>query len=176
MSIRWSRSVSWEHAEPWSRFSPRGATVRTSLIGFHDGVGEHELEPGDTLHKVLHVIVGRLGDDVFRRADLDNAAILHDGDPVADADRFVQVVGDEDGGFVQLGRQVAMNWSCSCRRMSGSSAEKGSSIKQDFRVGSQCAGKADTLLHAAGEFAGEPVFVTVQIDQSSGSAGRPPSV
>ena len=48
-----------------------------------------------------------------------------------------------------------MNSSCNWRRMSGSSAEKGSSIKQHIRVGSQRAGKAHPLLHAARQLMGE---------------------
>ena len=52
--------------------------------------------------KVAHVLVFRAEDDVFRGAYLDHAAILHDGDAVAQLEGLVEVVRDENDGLVQL--------------------------------------------------------------------------
>lgn len=43
-----------------------------------------------------------LGDNLFWGAELDDAAILHNGDARADADGLVEVVGDKEHGLMQL--------------------------------------------------------------------------
>ena len=48
--------------------------------------------------------------------------------------------------------------------MRGSSAENGSSIKRTSGSDASARAKADTLLHAAGQFTGKTILVTVQID------------
>ena len=54
---------------------------------------------------------------------------------------------------------------CMSRRISGSSAENGSSNSRIVGVGGQRPGQADALLHAAGELVGEVVLVAGQADQ-----------
>src|SRR6218665_2782151 len=53
-----------------------------------------------------HVGVGRLGDDLVRRAFLHQVAAFHDGDAVAYAQRLLQVVRDEQHGALLLALQV----------------------------------------------------------------------
>ena len=54
---------------------------------------------------------------------------------------------------------------CMSRRISGSSAENGSSNISSVGVVGQRAGQADPLLHAAGELVGVGVLVAAQADQ-----------
>ena len=53
-------------------------------------------------HKVAHVGVGGVEHHLLRLTGLHDAPTVHDGDVVAQFDRFVQVVADEDDGFFQL--------------------------------------------------------------------------
>ena len=54
---------------------------------------------------------------------------------------------------------------CMSRRISGSSAENGSSNSSSVGVAGQRAGQADALLHAAGELVGVVVLVAREADQ-----------
>jgi hypothetical protein len=64
-------------------------------------------------HELGDVIVGRMLHDVLRAAGMDNAATFQDGDLIAELQRLVEVVTDEQDGS-----------------LSGSSAENGSSISR----------------------------------------------
>jgi hypothetical protein len=48
----------------------------------------------------------RVRDDALRRAELHDAAVLHDGDPVAEAQRLVQVVRDEHDRLAEVALQL----------------------------------------------------------------------
>ncbi len=65
-------------------------------------------------------------DDLVRRTDLDDLAVAHDQDPVAELQRLGEVVGDEDHRLADLVVQPETSF-CMSRRISGSSAENGSS-------------------------------------------------
>lgn len=54
------------------------------------------------LHEAVNVFVGRVVKNVLRRADLDQFAVLEDRDPVADANRLIEIVGDKHQRFEQL--------------------------------------------------------------------------
>ncbi len=106
----------------------------------------------DVLHELGHVAGGRLGEDLLRSADLNDLAVLHDADAIADAQRLVEVVGDEEDRLVEFGLNVhhlvlhltTDQW-IECR--------EGLVHEQDGRIGGEGPGKADTLLHAARELA-----------------------
>jgi len=59
----------------------------------------------DAAHERSHVVVGRLHQQFIRRADLQHAALVQNRQPVAQAQRFVQVVRDEDDRATGLGLQ-----------------------------------------------------------------------
>ena len=52
-------------------------------------------------HELAHVVVGGRADDLGGRTDLDEAPVLHDRDPVAELQRLVEVVRDEDDRLLQ---------------------------------------------------------------------------
>jgi len=78
--------------EPFSALDP---LIRTRL---HDiACGQHA-DRVHVLDEIRDILVGRVLDDLLRRAALDNAAAFHDGDAIADAEGFVKVVADEQDG------------------------------------------------------------------------------
>ena len=117
----------------------RRATAAMRRIG-RDLAGE-SVSPSSGLISAAHRqhlrarhVAGELGDvgvagrshQILGRADLDDHAVLHDGDAVGEPDRLVEIVGDEDDGLVEQPCR-RRNSSCISRRISGSSAENGSS-------------------------------------------------
>jgi hypothetical protein len=64
------------------------------------------------------------------RAGLHDPPLLHDRDGVAELQRLVEVVADEDDGLLQPSPAACSNSSCSLSRIKGSSAENGSSIRR----------------------------------------------
>ena len=71
------------------------------LQWLHDRMSMDNLQTGNPGDKICDVIVGRMHDDVLRRADLHHLAVAHNGDPVADPDGLIKVMGDEDGRLFQ---------------------------------------------------------------------------
>ena len=67
-----------------------------------DGPGARAI---DAAHERSHVVVGRLHQQFIRRADLQHAALVQNRQPVAQAQRLVQVVRDEDDRAAGLGLQ-----------------------------------------------------------------------
>ena len=65
------------------------------------------------------IVVGRAEHDVLRRAELDDAAALHDGDVVADLQRLVEIVADEDDGLLQLAAAGRAARPAACRGSAG---------------------------------------------------------
>lgn len=53
-------------------------------------------------NKIRDIRVGRGGKDLLRRAALHDSLPLHYGDPVAQLERFVQVMADKDDGAFQV--------------------------------------------------------------------------
>ena len=158
---------------------PRGpaqifaGTRSVRLDPLHDGVGEDQLQRGDALHEIAHIIVDRVGDDVLGRADLHDPPVLHDRDPAADTDRLVEIVGDEHRGLGQLGRQrheLLLKLPPDQRVQGG----KRLVHQQDLGVRSERPGEADPLLHAVRQFARKAVLVTVQIDEAEAALGDLP--
>jgi len=68
----------------------------------HRGPDSHEAAAVHLLDEVLDVVVGRPEDDVLARALLDDLAVAQDGDPVAEPERLIEVVGDEDDRLADL--------------------------------------------------------------------------
>ncbi|MNF47351.1 hypothetical protein D3C84_285440 [compost metagenome] len=89
---------------------------------------------------------------------------------MADADRFLDVVGDEDDGALLLGleaHQLALHLAADQRVEGG----EGFVHEEDGRVVGQRPGQADALLHAAGQLVGIAVFVAGEADLAQCLAG-----
>ncbi len=88
-------------------------------------------DPGavDVGHEPGDVVGGRVAQDLLGGADLLDAAVAHHRDPVPQPHGLVEVVGDEQDRLAELPCR-SMSWSCISRRMSGSSAEKASSMSR----------------------------------------------
>ena len=103
----------------------------------------------------------------IRRADLDDVAAFHDGDPVADPHGLVEVVGDEDDGALVLAlepQQLVLHLGADQRVEGGERLVH----QHDRRVVGQGAGQADALLHAAGHLARVAGVILVQSDLLQG--------
>ena len=154
------------------RSSPGARPVLSDPI--HDGVGEHQFQRGDPFNEVPHVVVDRVGDDLFGRADLHDPAVIHDRDTAADTDRLVQIVRDEDRGLVQFGRE---RQELLLKPAPNQRIQRGERLihQQDLGVRRERPGEPDPLLHAPRQLAGEAVLVTVEIDETEAALGRPPN-
>ena len=71
----------------------------------HDRAGADYLGGRHILDELGDVVVGRLGYYLLGRALLDDDAVAHDGDAVAQFEGFVEVMGDEDDRLLQIGLQ-----------------------------------------------------------------------
>ena len=136
---------------------------RDVVLG-HDGAGVQNLVARNVLGERPHVVVGRVGDHLFGRADLHELAVLHDRDVVAHLDRLQEVVGDEDHGLVhdalepeQLVLHLAPD--------QGVEGAERLVEQHDIRVDRECARQADALLHAARELARVVALPAGQSDQ-----------
>ena len=82
---------------------------------------------------------------------------------MADADRFIEVVGDEEGSLVHLGRQrheLALEFPAN----QGIERRERLVHQENVRIGRQRPGKSDTLLHAARKLVGIVVAPTSEFD------------
>ena len=117
----------------------------------------------DVLGEFGDIAVGRLGQDLLGGADLDDVAVAQDAHPVADPQRLVQVVGDEQDRLVEFlldDHQLVLHLAAD-ERVEG--AER-LVHEQDRRIAAQRPGQADTLLHAAGEFSDGVLGVRLEAD------------
>ena len=145
------------------------------LVEDHRGL--HDLAHVDdpalihVLDELGHVSVCRFGEDFLGRPDLDHLAVAEDADPVADAQGFVQVVGDEHDRLVelvldrhQLVLHLAPDQWIQCA--------EGLIHEQDLRVGAQRPSETHTLLHASGQLAGGVEGVGLEPDHGQCLDGR----
>ncbi|MNZ54927.1 hypothetical protein D3C78_728400 [compost metagenome] len=129
------------------------------------------MQPGDTGDKFRDVIVRGVEDDLLGRPHLNNRAVLHDRDPVADTNRFVQIVSDEYCRLAQFLGQLAELILQLPANQRVERAER--LIHQDhFRVCGDCPGKPYPLLHAPGQFAGVARHPVAQPDFGQGLLGN----
>ena len=130
----------------------------------HDVRGGEHAGAVDVLHELLDVVVRRVGEDVFRRADLHDAAVAHHGDAIAEEHGLVEVVGDEDDGLLQLllqFEQLLLHLATDKR------VERAERLihEQDVGVGRERPGDAHALLHPAGQFGGELLGLALETHQ-----------
>ena len=67
----------------------------------HQAPDRHDLAALHVAGEFGDIVGGGMEDQLLRRADLHQRAVLHDGDAVGEADGFVEIVGDEDDGLLE---------------------------------------------------------------------------
>ena len=129
----------------------------------HDVVGSQHTCPIDIVDELGDVVVGRVSENILRGADLDDAPVAHDCDPVTEEHRLVEIVGDEDDGLLEFALQLheLLLHLASDERVEGRECLV---HEQDVCFSGKCAGQADALLHAAGELLRVFVSPTVESD------------
>ena len=92
-----------------------------------------------------------------------------------DANRLVQIVGDEDGGLVQLGRKghELLLELAPDQRVEG---RERLVHQQDLGVRGERTGEPDPLLHPARQLAREAVLVSVEVDEAEAALGDLPAL
>ncbi len=168
-SRRTDPSTRWGSTQPWglscssttrTQDAPRARTWSARGPDRHRRLGrQRQLAAAEAQRAVAAVpsdevgdeVVGRLGEQLGGRRELGElAADAQDGDLVAELDRLVDVVGDEDDGLAELALQAQelVLELLAHDRVDG--AER-LVHEHDRRVGRERAGDADALLLAAGE-------------------------
>ena len=138
--------------------------------GVHDLARGEDAGAVDVLGEGGDVVVLRPQQDVLGGADLDDAAVAHDGDAVAQAHGLVQVVGDEDDRLLELlleFQQLVLHVTAD-QRVQGA---EGLVHQQQVGVGGERAGEADALLHAAGQLVGPGLLPAGQAAQGERLVG-----
>ena len=118
--------------------------------GTGDGTCRKDPCPRRLARELGDVAVGRRQDEILRRADLHDAAVLHDGDTIGEPDRLVEVVGDEYDGLLQHRLQPQ---ELVLHLTPDQGIERGERLVEepDVRVGGERTGDADALLLSAGK-------------------------
>ena len=131
-----------------------------ALASHQRGLGRHHYLAGGEdafqahiLGKIAHILVLRAQHNVLRGTDLRHLPVVHDGDAVAQFEGFVEVVGNKDDGFLELGLQ-AQQFVLHLPPDEGIQSAEGFVHQQDVGVHRQGAGQAHPLLHPAGELPG----------------------
>ena len=135
-------------AAPRSPVAMPSSGSRCAAVELGDG---EPAQPGGGADEVGHEVVGRVAEQLGRRAELGQPAALgHHRDLVAHLHGLVDVVGDQDDGLaeVALQPQELVLEPCPDDRVDG---RERLVHQQHRRVGGQRAGDADALLLAAGE-------------------------
>ena len=115
--------------------------------------------------------VSRRGEDLARRADLDDAAVHEDGDAVGERHRLFLVVGDVDGGRAERALQLV-------QAEPGLEAQLGVEVgerlveQEQLRLADDRPGQRHALLLAAGELAGRAREQVADVDLGGGGGDR----
>ncbi|MNI27638.1 hypothetical protein D3C73_813850 [compost metagenome] len=123
--------------------------------------------------KTFHIFIGRLDQNLFRRADLHNYAILHQGDPVADAQGLIQIMRDEYNRLLHFGLQFQQ---LLLHILADQRVQRTESLihQQNIRVIGKAACQAHPLLHASAELIGTvmlPAFKAYEFQSLHGKPG-----
>ena len=141
--------------------------ARVHVRSIHTGTRLHQRAAADdttAVHiadKALDVIVGGLEHDLLPRALLHNLTVAQDGDPVAQTQRLVQIVGDENDGFANFLLQIQQH---ALHVAADQRIQRRERLvhQQDGGIVGQRASQAHTLLHAPRQLVGIAVLVTLQ--------------
>src|SRR5690606_19682301 len=83
----------------------RAALALPGECGAHGGGDGEDLLARHVTDELADVVVRGRADDLLGSAELDDAAVAHERDPGAQAQRLAEVVGDEDHGAALLAVQ-----------------------------------------------------------------------
>ncbi len=78
-----------------------GRLAGCKIAGLHHGADVDGTSLVNVANELFDVVVGRTQDDVLGTPLLLDGAIAQDGDAVAEPQRLVEIVGDEDDGLLQ---------------------------------------------------------------------------
>ena len=140
------------------------------LAGTHQAARRNHLGALHVAGELGDVIGRRVDHQFLRRADLDDLAVLHDGDAVGKPDRLVEIMGDEDDRLVQhilQPHQFVLHLAADQR------VERRKRLVEepDLGLGRQAAGNAHPLLLAARQFTRVEMLATAKADQVDHLAG-----
>ena len=131
-----------------------GPSRRSSAVGrTHDPAQRQHAGARHLAHEVAHVVVDGGAEQLVARAALHRLPVAHDQDPVAEAQRLAEVVGDEDHRLADLAVQaddLVLHVAADER------VERRERLVEEQHVGvaGQRPGEADALLHAARQLVG----------------------
>ena len=137
------------------------------LGGRDIGLGEHLVDVVDELREGLGFAVAGLGKlHLEVGADVAGIAAQHD-DAVGQQHGFFNVVGDQEDGLGGHGLVGPQLQQFAAQVLGGEHVERGEGLvhEEDFGLDDQGAGKADALLHAAGELLGIGGLKAVEADR-----------
>ena len=130
-----------------------GCARRADSLAAHSHLGRASHLGGELVHRADEAgdeRSGRAAIDLGRRTQLLDATLRHDTDAVADGQRLLLVVGDEQGGDADLGLDPA---DLVAQRGAHLGVERAERLVEQQHLGlhGQRPGERDTLLLAAGE-------------------------
>ena len=150
---------------------PRPLVAHQGSLGRHHHLaGRQDRFQAHVLREVPDVFVLRSEHNVLRRPNLGHAAIVQDGDAVAQLQRLIEVVGDKDDGLLQFflqSQQLILHLAA----YQGVEAAERLVHEQNFGVYRQGPGQAHPLLHPAGQLARIGIFPTGEADEVQHFAG-----
>ncbi len=146
-----------------------GSAAQLDVADAEDGVfAFHPVErAGDGVaeaHELGDVAIGGAGEQLAGCADLTDDAVAQDDDAVGEGERLFLVVGDVDGGGAERGVDAA---DLGPHLEAELGVEVGERLvhQHERRLDDDGARDGDALLLAAGELAGELVFLALEADQ-----------
>ncbi len=121
--------------------------------GLHDRAGIEQPRTVDIPGEGGDIVTAGVHDDFLGRAFAHHLAVGHDRNPGAELQGFLEVMGDEQDGFLQ-GALQAQQLVLHLRANQRVEGAEGFVHDQHIGVGGQCPGQADPLAHATGELMG----------------------
>ena len=171
------------HEEPGRLVLPQEPVGRTrAAIRAEYRVGPLGDRPGgqytsavDVRDEARDVVRGGIAEDLLGGADLLDPPVPHHRDPIPQAHRLIEVVGDEQDRLPELALQVdelVLHLTADERVECG----EGLVHEQDVGLGGQGPSQSDPLTHSAGELAGLVVRPALEPDHREGPLGPAPAV
>ncbi len=158
---------------PHGRVDGERRTVRLARLCIpHDPAQRQHMAARDVADEVLDVVVGRGADELFGGAELNDLAVAHDRDPVAEPQRLRQVVRDEHHRLAGLELQPADLVLHVAADQRVERAER-LVIEHHLRIDGEGPRETDALLHAARELVGELVRAVLEPHEFQHLGGAP---
>ena len=156
------RRESLPHRRPHVELRAVGRVVRLRVA--HDPAQRQDVAARDVAREVLDVLVRGRADELLGRAELDDRAVAHDRDAVAEAECLGEVVRDEHRRLADLALE-AHDLVLHVAPDEGIERAERLVVEHDVRVRRERPCDADALLHAARQLVGELVRGVLQADE-----------